>query len=296
MKHMLLFYIFFGIFFLNTSCSSDSSENNDGPELPLAAETFMDVPYGDNDQQRYDLYLPANRSTEYTKVIILVHGGGWTEGDKADMDYIIPFLKSSHPNHAIVNMNYILANLQTPAFPNQFEDIQAVISKLFNERVELQINPEFALIGASAGAHLSLMYDSVYDEDDKVKMVVDIVGPTDFTDPYYSENPNFGFLLSALVDESAYPTNTDYAVAVSPALQISNTTSPTLLFYGNADPLVPLTNGERLNTALTNANIEHNFSVYEGGHGDNWSQADYLDVQNQISSYINSYLEVNTEL
>lgn len=258
-------------------------------------EIRLDVAYGDNPQQKFDLYLPANRSGESTKVIVLIHGGGWTEGDKADMAYIIPSLKLNHPNHAIVNMNYVLADLQTPAFPNQFEDVELVIEKITNEKNKLHIKPEFALIGASAGAHISLMYDAVYDNGDQVKMVADIVGPTDFTDPFYSENPNFGFLLSALVDESAYPSGTDYAAAVSPALQISNTTSPTLLFYGNADPLVPLSNGERLNVALNNAGIDHVFSVYEGGHGNDWSQEDYADLQNQISQYINTYLTVETD-
>ncbi len=289
MKKTLLISLSFGIFLFNISCSKDTDNNT--PQ-PLTEETILNVSYGSNEQEKYDLYLPANRSEEKTKVIVLIHGGGWTEGDKADMDYIIPFLKLNHPNHAIVNMNYVLADIQTPAFPNQFEDVEAVINKISNEKNELQIKPEFALIGASAGAHLALMFDSAYDENDRVKMVADIVGPTDFTDPFYSENPNFGFLLAALIDESAYPTGTDYAVAVSPAFQLSNTTSPSLLFYGNADPLVPLTNGERLNSALNIAGVNHNFSVYQGGHGDNWSQADYTDLQNQISQYINTYLEI----
>ncbi|MDN3725047.1 alpha/beta hydrolase [Aequorivita sp. SDUM287046] len=290
MKQMLLIYISFGILFLNTSCSSENDNNTNNK--PLVEETRLNVAYGSNPKQKYDLYLPAARSEEKTKVIVLIHGGGWTGGDKIDMDYIIPTLKLNHPNHAIVNMNYVLADLQTPAFPNQFMDVERVIDKITDEKNDLQIQPEFALIGASAGAHISLMYDAVYDAGDQVKMVANIVGPTDFTDPFYANNPNFDYLLSALVDESAYPSGTDYAVAVSPVLQISGTTSPTLLFYGNADPLVPLTNGDRLNIALNNAGIDHNFSVYEGGHGDNWSQADYTDLQNQITTYINTYLAV----
>lgn len=288
MKKLLIILFIFGIQSLYISCSKD---NDNDPSPPLTEETILNVSYGNNAQQKYDLYLPANRSTEKTKVIILIHGGGWTSGDKADMDYIIPALKLNHPGHAIVNINYVLADAQTPAFPNQFEDVEAVINKLSDEKNELHIKPEFAMIGASAGAHLALMYDAVYDENNKVKMVADIVGPTDFTDPFYSENPNFGILLNALVDESAYPSGTDFAVAVSPALQISNTTSPTLLFYGNTDPLVPLSNGETLNEALNLAEIDHNFTVYEGGHGD-WSATDFEDLQSQISTYIDTYLEI----
>lgn len=273
----------------SAACTKDKDS---APEPALDAETFLNVSYGSLNQEKYDLYLPANRSKEKTKVIVLVHGGGWTGGDKADMDAFIPYIKATHPNHAIVNMNYVLANLETPAFPNQFLDVDAVINKLTAESDQLHILPEFALIGASAGAHISLMYDYVYDTDDQVKMVGDIVGPTDFTDPFYSENPDFPALMAALVDESAYPPNTDYATVLSPALQVSAHSSPSLLFYGNQDPLVPLSNANTLNLALMNAQVSHSYTIYEGGHG-NWAPNDIADMQAQISAYVDTYLEVS---
>lgn len=288
MKKFFILILFFGIQFSFVSCTKDN-ENN--PEQPLVAETFMNVSYGSNAQEKYDLYLPADRSSEKTKVIVLVHGGGWTGGDKADMDFLVPYIKLRHPDHAIVNINYVLADINTPAFPNQFLDLDAVINKITTEKNELHILPEFALIGASAGAHISLMYDYVFDTDDQVKMVGDIVGPSDFTDPFYSNNPDFQFLMAALVDENAYPPGTNYAEVLSPALRVSNASSPTLLFYGNADPLVPLSNATTLNSALNTAQIDHSFTVYEGGHGD-WAPNDIEDLKAQISAYVDTYLEV----
>ena len=179
--------------FRNAFCCVIDFEN----EQPLGEETQLNVSYGDNPQQKYDLYLPEGRSSEKTKIIILIHGGGWIDGDKEDMNEYIPILKEKHPNHAIVNINYVLAAPpSTPAFPNQFLDVGKVINKLTQESEELELLPEFGLIGASAGAHIALQYDYVYDTDDKVKMICDIVGPTDFTDPFYTENPNFQILLN----------------------------------------------------------------------------------------------------
>jgi|SRR5690606_3623081 len=288
MKKFLIIILSFGIQFCFVSCSKDNDNNT--PQL-LEAETFMNVSYGSDPQEKYDLYLPADRTSEKTKVIVLVHGGGWTGGDKADMDFLIPYINLRHPDHAIVNVNYVLANINTPAFPNQFLNLDAVINKLTSEKNELHILPEFALIGASAGAHISLMYDYVYDTDNQVKLVGDIVGPSDFTDPFYSENPDFQFLMAALVDENAYPPATDYAEVLSPVFQVSNTSSPTLLFYGNADPLVPLSNATALNSALNLLQIDHTLNVYEGGHG-NWALNDIEDMKAQISTYIDTYLEV----
>ncbi len=288
MKKLLVILVFLVLQFSYISCSKDSDTIT---EIPIKAATFLDVSYGTNPQQKYDLYLPADRSTTKTKVIALVHGGGWIEGDKNDMAFLIPYIQQKHPNHAIVNINYILADENTPAFPNQILNLDEVINKLTNERDALQIFPEFALIGVSAGAHLALMYDYVYDPDDQVKIVADVVGPTDFKDPFYSENPNFTALMTLLVDESAYPSGTDYAKVLSPALQVTTDSSPTLLFYGNADPLVPLSNATTLNSALNTAQIDHNFNVYEGGHGD-WAPRDIDDMLAQVSSYVDIYLEV----
>lgn len=289
MKKLLVIVLFFGIQFSFVSCSKDSDTAN---EQALMAETFLNVSYGSNAQQKYDLYLPADRTTKKTKVIVLVHGGGWVEGDKADMEFFIPYIKLRHPNHAIVNINYVLADGNTAAFPNQFLNLDAVINKLTAEKNELHILPQFGLIGVSAGAHISLMYDYAYDPDDQVKMVGDIVGPSDFTDPFYSENPAFPAYMAALVNENAYPPGTDYATVLSPAFRVSNTSSPTLLFYGNADPLVPLSNATTLNSKLNNAGIDHNFTVYNGGHGD-WAPNDIEDVKAQLSTFVDAYLGVN---
>ena len=259
---------------------------------PIEAVSFKNVSYGSNAQQVYDIYLPEGRTDSTTKVIVLIHGGGWTEGDKEDMDNFVTLIQREHPNHAIVNVNYILATVSPPvtAFPNQFLDIQAVIQKLTSEKENLQILPEFGLIGTSAGAHIALMYDFVYDTSDQVKFVANIVGPTDFTDPFYADDPNFAIALSLLVDESQYAEGTNYAEATSPVYQVSSSSSPAALFYGSQDPLVPLSNGASLDEALTDSQITHSFTTFDGGHGDDWSVTDVLNLQAQISEYIDSYL------
>lgn len=275
------------------SCESD----NDGTSeiqnmLPLEAETFLEVSYGSHSEQVYDLFLPADRSTTKTKIIILVHGGGWSGGDKEDMDGFVTLVQENHPDHAVVNINYVLATATEKAFPNQFLDLGRVITKLTSEKDALQILPEFGLIGASAGAHISLMYDSVYDDGDKVKFVCDIVGPSDFTDPFYANNPAWVILMSSLIDASEYPSGSNLAEAISPVFQVSSSTSPSILFYGDQDPLVPLTNGELLESNLSNAGVTNSFTVYPGGHG-NWDAASLLNLQRQLSGFITDNLEIN---
>ena len=277
--------------------STDPNDDNEDVEGqttdPLSALVMTDVSYGDNFQQVYDIYLPEGRDNTKTKIIILIHGGGWTSGDKSGMQDFVNFFLENHPDHAIVNMNYVLAAPFGPtAFPNQYLNIEAVINQITEQQEELQVLPEFGLLGASAGAQLAMMYDYTYDTEDIVKFVVDIVGPSDFTDPFFTQDPGFPLLLNLLVDLSQFPAGTDLVVANSPALVANSTSSPTLLFYGNEDPLVPLTNGEVLDNELEELGIPHEFTVYDGGHGNDWSEEDILDLQFKTSSYVDTYLVI----
>lgn len=283
------------LLFTYISCddSSDDTAIEEEPIVILEELTAINVSYGSNDSQVYDMYLPADRSSSYTKTMILIHGGGWTEGDKANIDDLVSLIQATHPDHAIINMNYILADPPIiPAFPNQFLDVQAVINQLNERGEELGITQEYGLLGASAGAHLAMMYDYVYDTEDQVKFVANIVGSTDFTDPFYTEDPTNLLLAIAFTDETAYPEDVNLLELLSPALVVTESASPTLQFYGNQDPLVPLSNGQRLDVALGNAGIPHIFTVYDGGHG-NWDTVSYLDVQNKIGQYIDLYLAID---
>lgn len=303
MKSIPPFLLLISFFcFTTLSCSStdegtivvmDEMEEDDDPIASVEATVMLDVSYGSNPQQVYDIYLPANRTVNKTKVILLVHGGGWTGGDKADMTGFVDFVQATFPDHAVVNTNYVLATFTgIPAFPNQYEDLEAVINQLRTQKDDLQIFPEFGMIGTSAGAHLSMMYDYVYDTTDEVKFVANIVGPSDFTDPFYADDPSFDVALELFVDESAYPDGTDYAAINSPVQVVTESGSPTAMFYGDMDPLVPLSNGNRLDSALFAKNIEHVFSIYNGGHGNDWSDADQADLVIKIGAYIDTYLSI----
>ena len=91
------------------NASDDMMITNEGDEeieVVLEALTMLNVSYGENDDQVYDLYLPEGRTTASTKTIVIIHGGGWTEGDKADVNGFVSLIQTTHPDHAIVNMNY----------------------------------------------------------------------------------------------------------------------------------------------------------------------------------------------
>ncbi len=265
---------------LNSGCNQADNEAT-GQILP--AQEILNVSYGSDPEQKMDVYLPQGRNSE-TKVFVLVHGGGWSGGSRSDFSYVIPILKLQFPHHAIVNMDYRLGTMQSPGFPKQIQDIETLVS--FLKSSDYSIANEYAFIGASAGAHLSLLYSYHYDPAHEVKAVCSIVGPTDFTDPVYTGNPMFQYGLLALVGNANYQQNPEIFIEVSPATHVSAQSPPTIMFYGGQDPLIPVSQGTRLRDKLTDAGVYNEFYLYSnGGHG-NWNAQIMADFQQKLTAFL----------
>jgi len=262
-KYLLLPFL---LLFITIGCGSDDSPvTSPLPAEPLAAETMLNVAYGSDPQQKMDVYLPEGRD-ENTKVIILIHGGSWQHGSKEDMGFMVPTIRQQFPEHAIVNINYRLATTTSPAYPKQINDIEAVIN--FIDNSDYQVSDDYALVGVSAGAHLSMLYSYKYDTEHDVKAVVDIVGPADFLDPNYLSHPLYAESGVILLGTPS-PTE-EQILEVSPAAHITAAAPPTLSFYGGVDPLVPATQGPRLKNKLDSFGVYNEFNFYaDGGHA-NW--------------------------
>ena len=101
----------------------------------------LNISYGTDTNQKFDLYLPAGRNSS-TKVMILVHGGGWSSGDKSEMNPIKNLIRSDFPNLAIANINYRLADENNKPYPMQIEDITSIINYLKDNKTEYTISEE----------------------------------------------------------------------------------------------------------------------------------------------------------
>lgn len=67
--YYLLLILFTGLVMIS-SCKKDHVQDQ------------REVFYGNDPQQKMDVYLPADRNENSTKVLILIHGGAWVEGDR----------------------------------------------------------------------------------------------------------------------------------------------------------------------------------------------------------------------
>jgi acetyl esterase/lipase len=275
------------ILFFVLSCTTNNLEDSENIEgtNPLEYLENLDVSYGNDSNQKFDIYLPPNRTTD-TKVIILVHGGGWSAGDKSDMIGFKDLIFQSFSDIAVVNMNYRLADENNSPYPMQTDDITTVINHLKTNRNNYVIDDDFGFIGTSAGAHLSLLWSYTSDTDNNVKMVCSIVGPTNFTDPAYLNNTNPE--LQALLD--LFGGDTGFLETVSPYHRVTATAPPTILFYGGQDALIPTTQGTDMRDKLVELGVTQEFTLYENeGHG--WTGDSAVDTWLKLKTFIENYLE-----
>lgn len=279
LKFSKVFFIGFFIFLGILSCSDDDINTESQTIIdPSESYELLNVSYGNDSDQVYDIYLPPNRDLN-TKVIILVHGGGWTSGDKADMDDIKDRILIDLPDYAVVNINYRLASQGISPFPMQLNDITTVISELKTKQTDYTISQDYGFLGISAGAHLSMLWSYRYDTNNDVNMVGSIVGPTNFTDAAYANIVNPAFLFFGVTP------SVEFAELYSPFHQVEATSPPTILFYGGMDNLIPNSQGMDMDTKLTQLNVPHEFTFYpDEGHG--WVGENLLDTWTKLKAFV----------
>ena len=280
----LLALLFSTIFF---SCKKTDSST--GGSTPVAAQTILNVSYGTDPLQKMDIYLPADRNTSSTKVMVVIHGGAWASGDKNDFTSAgwIDTIQKRFPGYAVININYRLAALPaTNTFPTQELDTKAAVEFIYNNRSTYLISDKFVLLGTSAGGHLALLQAYKYHSPLNIKAVVDFYGPTDMTDMYNNPGTYPAIAVAALLNGT--PTTNPSLYQQSSPLFFANTSScPTIILQGGLDPLVnPTTQSLALKNKLTTAGVINQYVFYPlGGHAD-WNAATNTDAFNKIQAFI----------
>ena len=177
-----------------------------------------------------DLFRPAAASSLRTAVILL-HGGAWRFGSRADM---VPYASAlARLGFTALAAEYRL--LGEAAYPAQLDDVRSVIAWAQAHAAELGIDPgKIALEGFSAGGHLALLAAATPHEPgaNPVAAVVSFFAPAHFDGPSPPGMPPRAAMLLG-------PDATEAEMrAASPLHQVRAGFPPTFLLGGMADVLV----------------------------------------------------------
>ena len=212
-----------------------------------------------------DLFLPPEGESN-DRAILLVHGGGWREGEKEQLrGYGILLAREGF---VCLCTSYRLS--QEAIWPAQIQDVKCAIRYLKANATALHFDPKrIGVSGNSAGGHLALMaglksFDKVFEgeggnnlESSEVKAICAIYPPAqirkyDNTDPIFDA-------YKALMGKDAQKDDYDLA---SPLLQIEADFPPTALIHGSSDTVVALSDSTDLYSKLSELNIPAELHIY----------------------------------
>lgn len=238
---------------------------------PAGAAQYTDIEYGraGGESLRLDAAIPDGPGP--FAAVILVHGGGWTGGDKSGgpkKAYIAPLHGPlQQAGLAWFSINYRLAPKHP--YPACLDDVLTAVRWVKAHAAEYRIDPDrIGLSGESAGGHLVALAAIRADTGARVAAVIPIYGRFDLTDQFQPGavlRGNTAALLGrAVLDETAHA----LAREASPLLHVKAGLPPFLLVHGSADTTVPYDQSVQLQTKLRAQGVPCDFLTITGGiHG-----------------------------
>jgi arylformamidase len=122
------------------------------------ATVNVDIPYGLDAAQKYDVFLPEDRAG--APVIVMVHGGDWSGGDKQDSG--VADAKAGYwvaKGYIFVSLNYRLLPKKDPLI--QAADVALAIADIQKNAPNWNADTsKIVLMGTGAGGHLVALLSS----------------------------------------------------------------------------------------------------------------------------------------
>lgn len=220
------------------------------------------------DQQHHlalDFY--PSEKTGVRPCIVVIHGGSWAAGDSKQLAELNSELAKE--GYHVASITYRLAPRHN--YPAPIEDVKSAIAYLDQNAASLLIDTgQYVLLGRSAGGQIALTAAYTL-HDPTIKGVIDFYGPTDMVWGY--ENPTNPLVLDSRKIMEDYLGGTltqkqDQYIHSSATETVTTKTPPTLMIYGENDPLVSPRHGTRLSVKLIEKGIPF-FELYLpwGTHG-----------------------------
>lgn len=204
-----------------------------------------------------DVYVPRSFGT--APAVLLVHGGGWTDGERGDLSYLAGRLAES--GFAAITIDYRLA--PEHRFPAQVQDLAQALAFVQRRAGSFQIDPtRVAVWGIDAGATLALLlaagdHGPVPVAGRRLAAVVAGAGAYDLT--YWDGGDDLRAWLGGNSDASAR--------RASPMRYADSAHPPTFLYHGVLDRYVPVQQARDLRARLeANGVPVELFEVHGLGH------------------------------
>lgn len=272
---------------------------------------YKDIFYGNEDSNKFDLYLPKDDTKENYGLIVYLHAGGFTQGDKSGDEGILSWLCSK--GYVAVGINYTLRTEENDkSVLSQSMEIKDAIPKVIEEAEKHGYHiDEMSIGGGSAGHTLAMIY--AYRDANvapvPIKFSFGAVGPASF----YREDWNvYGFdrdsdeaingaaelfgimggveLTPEMIKDETY---LEKLKPISAVMWIDENTVPSVVAYGKHDKVQPFKGSLRLLEAYKKYNVDYKyFEASHSGHGLQNDNKVYKEWLEAVEQYLDKYMPI----
>jgi alpha-L-fucosidase 2 len=219
-----------------------------------AAELRRDIEYATaaGETLRLDASIPDGAGP--FPIAILIHGGGWGGGDRAEV-HVPPTKPFTDANFTWFSIDYRLAPQHR--WPACIDDVRTAIRWVREHAAEFKGDPNrVVLVGYSAGGHLAAFAAVTADDDTRPQAMIILAGPTDLV----ADCERRGQVSPSLQALFNHPPELDDAIRTklreaSPLTHVSKQAPPCLLIHGTADESVPYSQSEIFQAKLQDLGV-----------------------------------------
>lgn len=244
--------------------------------LFMQVTEMKDLSYGASAAQKMDLYLPKSCHSKCSAIVVYIHGGGWSGGDKDVYDNSCK--NTAKRDYAAVTVNYRMLG-EGAVLDDMLADIDAALKLAVAKAAENGITlRKAAFTGGSAGGHLAMMYafKNQYTSPLEVAFCASQCGPSNFTDLRLFEesiDPNGLYtVVSGLIGKTLNKTTFNDLMpelkAASPVTYINKNTPPAIVAQGQKDTLVRYSQATDVYEAFYESGVRCDLILYPNSdHG-----------------------------
>ncbi|WP_305084497.1 alpha/beta hydrolase [uncultured Clostridium sp.] len=270
-----------------------------------------DISYGDKESNKFDLYLPKDNLKRNYGLVVYLHAGGFTSGDKIEDKDTLAWLCSK--GYVACGINYTLrTDTNNASVYTQSMEIKQAMPVVIEEAKKLGYNiNEMAISGGSAGGTLAMLYAYRDSETSPVpvKLMFEMVGPSSFytedwgvygLDQDTDESRKaaaglFGIMVGVELTPEMIKTK-EYEKLMKPIssfMWINENSVPSVIAYGTHDIVCPFNTVRHLIKALQDNNIDYKY--FEGKHSGHGMQNDdkvFEQYMKTVDEYLEKYLSI----
>lgn len=238
------------------------------------------------------MYFPLSMAKgQKLPVVIVIHGGGFNDGDKARQREINTCRTLALNGYVAMSINYKLSIKNKATWPQSVCDAKTAVRWLRNNAGRFQFDPErIGAIGFSAGGNLASMLAVTQPKDGfepdegegstAITCAIDIYGAVDLIN--YHDMKMFNKTRAEAPDLYKKGSPTNY---------VDKNDAPMLLIHGTADETVPMSQSQTLAKTLQDAGVENELVIIPGAPHTFDLQPKQRDLRPVVLGFLDKHLK-----